>query len=66
MAELTKSYAAKGVLSTLDSTLTEVTKKGTFTHDFGAALREFEGHDITISITLKEKVTPIDSESAGD
>lgn len=65
MANLTKGYGAKGVLSNKHMTLTEVLKKGgILTHDFAAALKLFEGEEITISITLKEEIQPKDTEAS--
>lgn len=65
MANFTKSYAAKGVLSNVDMTLTETLKKGgILIHDLEAALKMFEGQEITVSLTLKEEIQPKDTEAS--
>lgn len=65
MAEFTKSYKAKGVISTLDGTLTETKKEGIFIHDFASALKLFEGQEVSFSISLKEEVAPkVDGEDS--
>jgi hypothetical protein len=66
MAEFTKSYKAKGVLSTVDGTLTETKKEGIFTHDFVSAFKKFEGQDVTITISLKKEVEPVEAEATGE
>lgn len=62
MANLTKKYDARGILTSVDMKLTEVKKEGTEIHDLKKALRMFEGEDISISITLKQEVSPSESE----
>lgn len=62
MAEFTKSYKAKGVLSTVDMELTETVKEKKeehiVIHDLEAALKFFEGDEIVITISKKEDVAP--------
>lgn len=62
IANLTKKYDARGVLSNLDMTLTETKKEGIEVHNLKEALQMFEGEDISISITYKHEVAPSDSE----
>lgn len=60
MAEIVKSYKAKGVLSIGAMELTETKKEGIFTHDLESALKNFEGQEVTISIAYKEEIQPKD------
>lgn len=60
MANLTKKYDAKGILSNVDMTLTETIKEVVHTHSLKDALRMFEGEDISILITRKQEVAPKD------
>ena len=62
MANLTKKYDAKGALSNIDMTLTEVVKENTFVHDLKSALQMFEGEEVSISITRKQEVDPKETE----
>jgi hypothetical protein len=59
MAEFVKSYKAKGVLVLSDMQLVETKKEGIFTHDLEAALKNFDGQEVTISIAYKEEVQPV-------
>lgn len=58
MANLTKKYDAKGVLSNADLTLTEKVKEVEYIHSLRDALEMFEGEDISISITRKQEIIP--------
>lgn len=56
MANLTKKYDAKGVLSNIDLTLTEKIKEVDYVHSLKEALEMFEGEDISIVITRKQEI----------
>lgn len=58
IASLTKTYNVKGVLTNADMKVTEIKKDGIFTHDLAEALKLFEGEEVSISITLKQEVSP--------
>lgn len=58
LANLTKKYDAKGILSNDNMTLTEIVKEVTYVHDLTEALKMFEGEDISFSITRKQEIIP--------
>lgn len=62
IANLTKKYDAKGVLSNADMKLTEIKKEGIEVHDIKEALLMFEGEEISFSITTKQEIAPSESE----
>ena len=61
-AEVKHSLTLKGYLNVAEMRINEISKAGEFEYDLTEALGRFDNAEVTIVITEKASVEPVDSE----
>ena len=61
-AEVKHSLTLKGYLNVAEMRINEISKAGEFEYDLVEALERFDGAEVTIVITEKASVEPVESE----